>query len=198
MIDIKKLNQKFQNNGGIMKTSELNSMGLSSRQIKKLLEDQVITKIKRGYYILSNTMPQEEVIITRMFPEAIIYLESALMYYNYTDRVPDAWQITVKKHSNPNKYNISYLPIKPFFIKEKYRKIGINSITIDNVTVKIYDREKTICDILRYENKLDNEIFTNAIKNYLQDKNKNIRTLMEYAKILKVDKKAQKYIGVWV
>lgn len=198
MICRKKLKQKFQKNGGILKTSELNSLGLSSRQIKKLLDDQVINKIKYGYYILSNMMPLEEVIISRMFPEAIIYLESALMYYNYTERVPDAWQITVKKHSNPDKYNIAHLPVKPFFIKEKYRKIGINSITIDNVHVKIYDREKTICDILRYENKLDNEVFTNAIKNYIKDENKNIRILMEYSKKLKVSTKAQKYIGVWL
>ena len=198
MISIKKLKHEFYKNGGVMKTCELNSIGLSSRQIKRLLDDKIISKIKHGYYILSNTTPQEEVIISRMFPNAIIYLESALLYYNYTDRIPNAWQIAVEKHSNPHKYDISYLPIEPYFIKKKYLNIGVKIINIDKVAVKIYDREKTICDILRYENKLDNEVFTNAIKRYVKDKNKNIRLLMDYAKKLKVYKKVQIYIGVWV
>ncbi|MCF8002216.1 MAG: hypothetical protein K9K76_10215 [Halanaerobiales bacterium] len=198
MISINKLKHEFHKNGGVMKTCELNSLGLSSRQIKRLLDDQIISRIKHGYYILSNTTPREEVIISRLFPNAIIYLESALLHYNYTDRIPNAWQIAVKKHSNPNKYDISYLPVKPYYIKEKYLNIGINTVDIDKATVKIYDCEKTICDVLRYENKLENEVFTNAIKRYINDKNKNIRRLMEYAKKLKVTKKVQTYIGVWV
>ncbi len=198
MISINKIEKEFNKNGGIMKTCELNSMGLSSRQIRKLLDDQIITKIKRGYYILKDTIPPEEVIISRLFPDAIIYLESALLYYNYIDRIPNAWQIAVEKHSNPNKYDISYLPIKPYFIKEKYLSIGINNISIDEINIKIYDREKTICDVLRYENKLENEVFTNSIKRYIEDDKKNIRRLIEYAKKLKVTKKVQTYIGVWI
>ena len=145
-----------------------------------------------------DTIPPEEVIISRLFPDAIIYLESALLYYNYTDRIPNAWQIAVEKHSNPNKYDISYLPIKPYFIKEKYLSIGINNISIDEINIKIYDREKTICDVLRYENKLENEVFTNSIKRYIEDDKKNIRRLIEYSKKLKVTKKVQTYIGVWI
>jgi len=198
MISINKIEKEFRKNGGIMKTCELNSMGLSSRQIRKLLNDEIITKIKRGYYILKDTTPPEKVIISRLFPKAIIYLESALLYYNYTDRIPNAWQIAVEKHSNPNKYDISYLPIKPYFIKEKYLSIGIDTISIDEINIKIYDREKTICDVLRYENKLENEVFTNSIKRYIEDDKKNIRRLIEYAKKLKVTKKVQTYIGVWI
>src|SRR6056297_25793 len=106
--------------------------------------------------------------------------------------------IAVEKHSNPSKYDISYFPIKPYFIKEKYLSIGIDTISIDEINIKIYDREKTVCDVLRYENKLENEVFTNSIKRYIEDDKKNIRRLIEYAKKLKVTKKVQTYIGVWI
>ena len=198
MISIKKIKEVFNKNGGIMKTSELNAIGLNYRQIQRLIEQQEIEKIKHGYYILKDTFPKEEVIIARMFPDAIIYLESALVYYEYSNRIPNSWQIAVDKHSNPQKYNISYPKIKPFFIKNKYRKIGIKNISMDNIEIPIYDRNKTICDVLRYENKLDNEVFTNAIKNYINDKNKDIRTLMEYGDKLNVSNKIQKYIGMWI
>lgn len=198
MISKENLKQIFNENGGVMKTSELNAVGLNYRQIQRLIDQQDVEKIKHGYYILANTFPKEEVVIARMFPKAIIYLESALVYYNYSNRIPKSWQITVDKHSNPKKYNLSYLNIKPYFIKDKYRKIGVKYIDMDNVKVPIYDRDKTICDILRYEKKIDNEVFTNAIKNYIKDDKKNIRTLIKYGNELNVNNKIQKYIGVWL
>src|SRR6056297_4092886 len=196
MISKEKIKQYFNKNGGIMKTSELNAIGLNYRQIQRLIDQEVVDKIRHGYYIIANSFPKEEVIIARVFPEAIIYLESALLYYNYSNRIPKFWQIAVDKHSNSKKYTILNINVKPYFIKDKYRKIGVKNITIDNVKVPIYDRNKTICDILRYEKKIDNEVFTNAIKNYIKDDKKNIRYLMEYGDKLNVSNKIQKYIGV--
>jgi len=198
VISTEKIEQNFYKNGGIMKTSELNEIGLNYRQIQRLIDQKLIEKIRHGYYILTNTFPKEEVIIARMFPGAIIYLESALLYYNYTNRIPNNWQITVNKHSNPKKYNIPNLNIKPYFIKDKYRKIGVKNFMMDNVKIPIYDRNKTICDIIRYEKKIDNEVFTNAIKNYIKDDKKNIKYLMEYGDKLNINDKIQKYIGMWL
>ena len=131
------------------------------------------------------TSPYHEVIISRLFPKAIIYLESALVHYEYTDLIPFAWQIVVEKHSNPNKYDISYPLIKPYYIEKKYLFIAIDTIFVDNIPVNIYNRERTICDVLRYANKLEKEVLTNAIQRYIKDKNRNIRRLMEYTNKLR-------------
>ena len=69
---------------------------------------------------------------------------------------------------------------------------------MEGVTIKIFDRDRAICDVLRYEKKLEKEVFNNAIQRYLKDRNKNIRKLFEYAEILKIKKKVQTYIGVWL
>ena len=53
MVIIGKLKEEFQGRGGILKTSELNEFGLSSRQIKRLVDDGVITRIKHGFYELA-------------------------------------------------------------------------------------------------------------------------------------------------
>ena len=52
------------------------------------MEEGIITKIKHGFYELTGYIPREEVIIARLFPESIIFLENALFYYGYTDRIP--------------------------------------------------------------------------------------------------------------
>lgn len=198
MIIFNKLKSEFIKFGGVIKTSELNDLGLSSRQIKKLLDDGLIFKIKQGFYELAEEMVPEEIIISRLFPDAVIFLESALMHYGYTDRIPTAWQIAVDRYSKSSKYNILYPMVEPFYIDPKFLEVGVAKIQIENVQVRIYDRDKTLCDTIRYEKKLEKEVFNNAVQRYVKDPKKNVRKLFEYAEILNIKNKVQTYIGMWL
>lgn len=198
MINIDVIQKEFNKHGGVLKTSELNALGISSRKIKKLLEKNIIRKIKRGYYELSNSINSDEVIIARLFPNAVIFLENALIYYGYTDRIPSVWQIAVDKNSEKSQYKIEYPPIEPYYLEPKFLKIGVDTIQVEGVTIKIFDRDRTICDVLRYENKLEKEVFSNAVLRYVKDQKKNIRKLFEYAELFNIKNKVQTYIGVWV
>ena len=109
-----------------------------------------------------------------------------------------AIQIAVDKNISKQQLEISYPLIKPFYIDPKYLEIGIDTFEVNKVKIRIYDKERTICDVLRYANKLDNEVFNNAIQRYVKDNNRNIKRLMEYAKILRVSSKVKIYIGVWL
>lgn len=198
MIIFNKVKSEFIKRSGVLRTSELNDLGLSSRQIKKLVNDGFIVRIKKGFYELAEAISREEVIISRLFPDAVIFLESALMYYGYTDRIPSSWQIAVDRYSKSSKYNIDYPIIEPFYIEPKFLGIGVDEIQIESVKVRIYDRDRTICDVLRYEKKLEKEVFNNAIKRYVNDSQKNVRKLFEYAEMLNIKNKTQIYIGVWL
>ena len=197
-MDYKKLKESFEKNNWVLKTAELNKLGFDSRKINKLLEKDVIKKIKYGYYILSDSFPDEKVVIARLFPDSVIFLESALYHYNYTERVPGKWQIAVEKHSYPEKFSNEYVDIEPFFIVDKFFRLGINQIEKNGVKIKIYDIDKTICDVLRYEKKLENEVFRNAIQKYINNGSKDINNLIKYSKQLNIYKKMQTYIGVWL
>lgn len=199
MIKYNLLYDTFEKSGSVLKTSDLKNIGINSRQIKKLVEEEIIRRIKQGYYELNEVIYPEEVLIAKLFPDAVIYLESALNYYGYTDRIPKTWQIAVNKDSEKTQYKkLRYPKIKPFYIEKKYLEIGLDSIDIGGINIKIFNRDRTICDILRYKNKIENEVFNNAIQNYLKDPKKNITKLYEYSKKLKVLKKVETYIGVWL
>ena len=188
----------FRKNGGILRTSELNNLGLSSRQINKLIESGDIVRIKRGFYELSDSIYPEEVVIVRLFPNSVIFLESALMIYGYTDRIPTAWQIAVDRNSEKTQYQIDYPLIEIFYIDSKFLDVGIDTIQIEGVDVKIFNRDRTMCDVLRYENKLEREVFSNAIQRYVKDPKKHITRLLEYSHIFNIKNKVQTYIGVWL
>lgn len=199
MIKYNLLYDTFEKSGSVLKTSDLKNIGINSRQIKKLVEDHIIRRIKQGYYEQNKVIYPEEVLIAKLFPDAVIYLESALNYYGYTDRIPKEWQIAVDKDREKTQYRkLAYPKIKPFFIEKENMEIGLDSIEMGEVKIKIFNRDRTVCDVLRYKNKIETEVFNNAIQNYLKDPNKDISKLYKYSKKLKVLKKVETYIGVWL
>ena len=195
---IQLMRNEFKKHGGVLKTSEFNDLGISSRQINKLLDENMISRIKHGFFESTEYTPREEVVIARLFPAAILFLESALMQYGYTDRIPSSWQIAVDKNSQKSKYKIDYLRVEPYYIEPKYLNIGVDAVTIDGVKVRIYDQDRTICDTLRYEKKLEAEVFSNAIKRYIEDPKHNVRKLFEYAEVFNITNKVETYVGVWL
>ena len=189
----------FKQYGGIMRTFELKREGISYYILQELMEEGLVEKIKYGYYQWQDEKAFSEVsIISALFPDAIICDISAAMYYGYTDRVPGIWHIAVDNRSARNKFKIDFPQIKPHFISADRLGIGVSEGKIDGITVKIYDRERIICDCLRRINTMDGEVLNTIIQRYVGDKDKDSARLMEYAARLGVEKKARRMIGIWL
>ena len=90
-------------------------------------------------------------------------------------------------------------------LPEGYSKVKIHYLialteegNIDGIKVKIYDRERVVCDCLRHVNTMDGEVFNIVIQRYIGDKKKDAAKLMMYASKLGVEKKARRVIGIWL
>ena len=172
-----------------MRTCELTKEGISYQMLQNLIEEGSVEKIKYGYYQWQDEKAFTEVsVITSLFPEAVICDISAAMYYGYTDRVPGVWHIAVDNKSARNKFKLDFPIIKPHFIEASRLDIGVSEGNIDGITVKIYDRERVICDCLRHVNTMDGEVFNTVIQRYISDKDKDAAKLMMYASKLGVEK----------
>lgn len=66
---------------GVLTTAKLNEYGISSYMIKKLLKEGKISRVSRGHYIYNEIHLNDYEIISSLFPESIIYLESALLFH---------------------------------------------------------------------------------------------------------------------
>ena len=62
--------------------------------------------------------------------------------------------------------------------------------------VPVYDMERTICDIIRSRNHIEIQTFQEALKGYARRRDKNLRTLMHYAELFRVEKILRKYLEV--
>ena len=63
-------------------------------------------------------------------------------------------------------------------------------------TVPVYDMERTICDLLRSRSRIEIQTFQGALKSYARRKDKNLRALMQYAGMFKVEKILRQYLEV--
>lgn len=197
--DIKSLNDIFKDYDYVMTTAQLSSVKLYYRDIQRMLNEGLIEKIKRGYYHWIESYGKDEiVIINRLFPDGVLCMDTALFYYKYSVRTPAKWHITIDKNTSRQRTQVEYPLIKAYRVESELLPLGETEGEIDSQKVRIYDRDRTICDVLRNMNKMDKEIFSKAIQGYVKDPKKDISNLMQYAKTLRVQKRVKDIIEVWL
>ena len=189
----------FDKYGGMMRTTQLQEEKILYRLLQRLIENGYVEKVRYGYYQWIDHDDFSEVgTVTRLFPDAILCMDTALRYYEYSDRTPGDWHLAVSKNSNKSRFKIDYPFVKPYFVEPSVLELGLTAGEMDGHSIRIYDKDRIICDCLRYRNKMDKEVFNKAIQNYINDPSKNIPKLLEYAEHLRVKKIAKDLIGVWL
>ena len=192
-----KIKEVFYVNNGYIRTKDISSKDVNRRYLRDLINEGVIEKIKQGLYRWKDAkfdVEEEMINVSKIIQHGVICLVSALAYYELTSYTPGEYTIAVRRN-----YNIKlpeYPPIKLYYFSEKYYMDGVEKIDINGNIIKIYNIEKTICDCLRYGNKISKDIIVESIKEYVKRRDKNISKLMNYAAKAKVKDVVQKYMEV--
>jgi len=140
----------------------------------------------------------EEELIFKLFQDAVICLESALHYHHYIDRRPYAWHLAVAENALRDRFDIQYPVIVPYYTEQETLELGVTETAFASGRMKIYTKERTVCDCLKYEEKLERDLFKRALISYIADSEKDIAALLEIAKEREVLQKVQNMIGVWL
>lgn len=199
MITLDNIKTIFDNNNGYATTDDLRQNGMAYSLVQKNIKQGKIIRIRRGFYQWHETdETNEAATIAGLFPDGILCMDTALLFYGYSDRTPSEWHIAVNKDTSKTRFDISYPFIKPYYYEPDTLSLGMSKESINGIDINIYDRDRTICDCLRSINKMDKETFNKAVQAYIFDPRKNINNLTAYAKRLRVYKKVQDLIGVWL
>ena len=194
-----KIKEIFYVNNGYIRTRDISSKDVNRRYLRDLINEGVIEKIKQGLYRWKDTkfdVEEELINVSKIIHNGVICLVSALAYYELTSYTPGEYTVAVKRNYNIKLPN--YPPIKLYYFSDKYYMDGIEKIDINGNIIKIYNIEKTICDCLRYEDKISKDIIIESIKEYVKRRDKNISKLMNYAAKAKLKDVVQKYIEVLI
>ena len=202
----KKMNERqkriiaiFKKNKGYARSKEILTAGFHSRDIKSILKKGIIIKVKNGLYRLGNTpiiSNQSFIDLSCAVPEGVICLLSALSYYELTTFNPTIISMAIHRKSWRSK--IKYPPVEFFYFSTKQFESGINKIVINGYKVRIYCREKTICDMFRYRNKLGLDVAKEGLSEYLKHRDRNLEDLLKYAEICRVKSLLKTWINAMI
>lgn len=195
---LKKIGEEMEKSGGIVRREQLCDLGIDYRRILGFVESGELIRIKNGYYTDRMDRFSEEELIAKLFPDGLLCMESALYVYGYIREKPYAWRLAVDKNTSKSRFHMDYPKVIPYYTEPEVLEMGKASVELQGNRFAIYDRERVICDCLKYESKMDRETFRSAIQSYIRDESKDISLLMEYARARKVVKKVQGMIGVWL
>ena len=88
--------------------------------------------------------------------------------------------------------------MKYYLFSEPRYDIGILSINEQGNIYRIYDMEKTVCDILFYRNKIGFEAAVEIVRNYMKRPERDINKLMKYAEALRESSVVRQFAEVLV
>jgi predicted transcriptional regulator of viral defense system len=177
----------FLEHQGYARMKDLKTNGFHTRQIAKAVDAGWIDKVTPGLYKLVDYPWSEQsgwVDVCRAKKSAIICLTSALEYYQLTTFSPP--EITVAVPHNTDKFVIDYPPIQVFYFPARFYQPGIEIVETAHGSIRIYNIEKTICDLFRYRKRLGEDLALEGLKNYLKRKTARIHKLKEYAELCQV------------
>ena len=184
---------------GVVKTSELYTLGIDYRRIQSFVDWGLLLRVKNGYYALQDQKLSEDEMVFRLFGEdGVLTMESALYIYGYLTVKPAEYQIAVDKNTSKSRFHLNYPFVHPYYSEPKVLTLGVTETPFGGGMMKMYDKERLICDCLKYEDRMDREDLKKALRGYLAEPVKDISKLLSYAKERKVLSKVQNRIGVWL
>ena len=97
-MDIQHYKDIFEDYGGMMRTKDLEQEKIRYRNVQQLIEAGLVEKVRYGYYqwVRPDDFSEAGTVI-RLFPDAILCMDTALRYYEYSDRTPGDWHLAVSK-----------------------------------------------------------------------------------------------------
>lgn len=189
------LKEIAENNNGIILTKDVTGNGIRREVLTKLVDSGELVRLKRGVYSFKDEIVDEYFLFQLEFPQLIYSLSTSLFFHGYSNRVPNVLSITVKQGSNLHRVDTNKVNVR--YSKENIFDLGLTTVkTPQGARVRCYNIERTICDIVKNRDKVDPQIFSDAINQYFDNKKINSRLLMKYAVALNIEDEIMKYFEV--
>ena len=186
----------IESNGGIVSAGELLNAGLNRAKLYELLAKGILIKESHGNYLLAEDEPDEYLIIQKRSDKLIFSHGTALFLHGMSDRVPHVLDITVPQGDNVSRIKKTYQHTRFHYCKKELWDLGIMSVTTPmGYSVRAYDPERCICDMIKDKEHVDKQIFIQAMQEYFKSKC-NPRKVLKYAKEFNIEAKVRNYMEV--
>lgn len=190
------INSIVEENRGYVTRKDIDRNKIASIYLTRYVKKHGLKQIVRGFYAKEEWIVDPYLIFQYTYPKFIYSFNSAIYLHNLGDVLPNYLEVTGPFNYRPMSKVRDDIVTHTDTVDESYN-LGVVEIrtTLGNL-VKVYDKEKTICDLIKNKNKIEFEVYVKALNNYAKAKDKNINKLMEYAKVMKIENKVRSQMEV--
>ena len=152
-------------------------------QLDKALKSKKIFRIESGIYS-SQEFVNYLLVINKKYPNAVFTSDSAFYYHNLTDVIPQNYFLATNRKASKIMDN----KVKQIYVPENKFEIGITTIIVDGIKIKIYDKEKLLIELVKNCKNIPFDYYKEIINNYRSISDKlDMNKLSDYLNYYKND-----------
>ena len=151
---------------GFAWTRDFEEAGVGRWVLPDLVRAGIIERVRHGLYRLPDAPALDHRDMAEAcaaVPRGVVFLLSALSYYDLTTYNP--WRVSLAVQSKAKVVLPQSPPIELHYLRPQYHELGVVTRDLPAGRIRIYDREKTVCDCLRYRNRIGLDIALEGLKN---------------------------------
>ena len=181
----------------VITNKEAEELGYTRHNLSELTKSGQLERLRPGLYQLKGKVIDDFVLISSNSHRIIVSHQTALYLHDLSDRTPNVFHISVPQGYNASHIKNRYKDLQVHYVKKDLYELGKTEIkSPQGNLIPVYDIDRTICDIIIDREKIDKQIFTEAIKRYFKSQNKNLRRLIKYSRLFKIEDEIRKYMEV--
>lgn len=191
-----RIKETAEANNGLIKTSQVEELNISRPMLRKYVDAGKLERIRKGLYTLTDDIADEYALLQSRSKWAIFSYGTALYLWGLSDRTPHVYDITLPRGANVSLLKRDNPNLRCHHVGREIYEIGITeTVSPQGATVRLYDKERCICDLIRNKDQMDMQLYSQAIKDYFKSKPNN-RKLLKYGKLFGIEEKIRTYIEV--
>ena len=191
--NMERISHKVAALGGIISTADMANEA-EYKRIHRAAKRGELTRLRSGVYASPDALFDTMLDIERIVPGGVVCLYNAWSHYQLTTTIPPAFCVAVERK---RKVVIPpTLPITLYYWKEENLSLGVIEDVLSGHTVRITNIERSVCDAVKYRNKIGLDVCAEIVRTYLRKEGRNLSLLTEYAKRLRVWSTLKNYLEI--
>lgn len=184
-------------NGGYLRTEDVVRNNIRREVLKQAVQQGRLERVARGIYLIPEVIPDEYKLLQLRCRQGIFSYSTALFLWQLSSTIPEKFDITVPQGYNAEHITRDNQKVVFHYVKPEILELGLtDKVSPFGQKVRVYDRERTICDLLKDKHKIDVQIFSDAMSSYFRSREVNLRRLSKYARALHVEEILRLYTEV--
>ncbi len=181
---------------GIARARDFTAAGIPLTYLKRLIDAGELFRLGRGLYQDPDRVGEDTAHnlaeATRLVPNGVVSLASALRHHELTTQLPHAVWMTIPHKARTPKTD--GLPMEIVRATGEVLTAGVEHVRVEGVDVPIYSVAKTIADCFKHRRHIGEDVAIEALRDALRLRKTTVSDIMRYAKIDRVAERISPYL----